>query len=285
MKKVIILFISALVTLFLCLWLNTHEFSPKVEQELAEESFWINKAHQNKKFDAVILGDSRALRGINPKYLSKYEDVYNLAFRSASFTKDYLKYGQSILKNGGTFIIAITPHSFVSLDNPNEHLYEYKNQSFDEVLIKKNHFLHRLLSPFRDRKFNIRQKPKYDKIFFNNGFVATNLKDSNIGQGIEVYKNIFSKRKFDIELFENFLDLARRSGNNYVFFRMPSCLEMEELENSLSIFNENLVKKLVDQSGFKWIGFDNKFNFETYDASHLKPSSAKKFSIYLNKLL
>jgi hypothetical protein len=285
MKKILILFISALITLVICLLVNSQQFSPKVEQDITSETFWTNKAHQTNKFEAVIMGDSRALRGINPAFLSIFENTFNFAFRSATFTSDYLSNAHKLLKTNGTVIIAVTPHSFLSNSSPNEHFYEYKNISIDNVFIKKNKFIHKLFSSFKERKFDMRRIPSFNKNFNQNGFVATDRESNHFQEGLDVYEARFSSNQFDLGLFKKFLKVAKKSKFQYIFFRMPSSKGMENLENKKSGYSDKLTKRLVEESGFQWIDFKERFSFSTYDASHLRPESATKFSKILNKVL
>jgi hypothetical protein len=282
MNKLTKVLISALTTLAICLWINTNHFSPRVEQNLAEESFWINKAHHQKKHDVIIMGDSRALRGINPKELNKVEDVYNFSFRSATFTNNYLDHASKLLNKGGVILVALTPHSFTTSRNANEHFYEYKNQSIDKVFVKKNKILHRLFSPFRDQKFNKNKDHQFNKVFLSNGHVSTDRQGEHFKEGLDVYREIFSKHKFNMTMFKSFLNYAIKLDLKLVFFRMPSCEEMENIENNLGDFDEGKVTGLVRNNGFIWIDFKEKHSFNTYDASHLRPGSAKRFSHILD---
>jgi len=283
MNKILLLTISMMLTLAGCFYLNSKPFSPKFEQEINETSFWVNKVHQSKKYKGLILGDSRGLRGINPDLIGKIPNLYNFSFRSSTLTIDYLSEALKLVGDDGVILVALTPNSLVRVMNPNAHYKEYKYMSMDEVFIKKNKTLYRLFSPFRDRKFDLNSTPEFTKVFFENGFVATNTDLHSVNVGVEIYKKRFMETRIDLDLLRDFLKMATQSKKKFIFFRMPSCIEMEKVENEFSGFDNAAVKELVESAGFKWLDFNERFTFPTYDGSHLTPKAAGGFSEVLNE--
>lgn len=283
MNKNLVLFFTFFLSIIICVLLNTQNFSPKFDQAIREDYFWVNKANLKDSFEVVILGDSRVLRGVNPDFLDFAAAVYNFSFRSLELTQDIVHIASEKLKDQNSWlIIGLTPHSLVETKSPNDHYYQYRNITLEDRILRQNYLFSKLFSPFRDGKFNKNRRPKYQKKFYPNGFIATDLKESEIAEGLETYKKMFYSKNISMDKFENILNFLKNKSINAIFFRMPSCKEMEILENKFSGFDEEIISEKVRESGFFWIDIPSKFNYETYDASHLKPSSAETFSKELN---
>ena len=286
MNKTFITFISFIFFFSCGVFLNLNPFSPKEKQLLEERVFWTNKAHISKKFDAVIIGDSRALRGINPSELSTFRTVYNYSFRSLELTVGFVSESLKLLKNqNSTLIIGLTPNSLVETANPNEHFFEYKNISFEERLLKTNLTVAKLLSPIKDRKYESKSRPKYTKTFHKNGFIATDLVETEIEKGLNTYEERFQTLKVSYSKLDKILKFLKEKNINVIFFRMPSCKEMVVIEDKYSGFNPKLVKEKIQSYGLKWLDINNPYQYDTYDASHLRPYSAMSFSKNLNTMI
>lgn len=278
---------SIIVFSIFFLWINSKPFGQGIEQEILEESFWYAKAHHEKTYDYVIIGDSRALRGINP---SEFElgkkTVFNFSFRSATLNLDYLRAAQRLLKTKESIIlIALTPHSIVNLDKQNEHFYQYSKVSMDTVFLRKHYFINKLLSPIKERKFDLKRKSHFTKKFYENGFVSTNTDKPNIQKGLDLYKDKFEKVDPDYKMVKDILNYAQIENLQLTFFRMPSCMQMENIENQYGPFAVTTLISLVNKFRQKWITIKDEFSYTTYDGSHLVPESAQRFSKKLGKQL
>ena len=57
-------------------------------------------------------------------------------------------------------------------------------------------------------------------------------------------------------------------------FRMPTSAEMAELENTISGYDNELVRKSIEESGGKWLTTKHPSQYHAYDGSHLHYISA-----------
>ncbi len=279
MNKNIILLFSFIITFLICIGVNTQDISPKFDQKLKEEVFWTNKVHNKEKYDFVIMGDSRSLRGINPSLMNTGLNGFNFSFPSAGLNEFYLKKSLDKLKKGGSLIISMTPFSFTKKAYRNEKIKEYLNLSFLEQQINKNYKLKRAFSGITKEKFN--NKPdKHIKEFKLNGYVATKVEKNNPESGVDTYKRNFSNQKYSVEKLKTFIAILDQYRKDYEIYlvRMPVYSKVLDIENTLGKFDEELVKKLVIENSLKWIdSFEQEF--ETYDGSHLTIEAASQYSI------
>lgn len=203
MNKNIGLTFSFIGTFLICIGVNTQEISPKFDQKLKEEVFWTNKVHTKKKYDFVVMGDSRSLRGINPILMNSEMDGFNFSFPSAGLNEFYLNKALDKLKKNGRLIISITPFSFTDKAYRNEKIKEYLNLSFLEQQINKNYKFKRAFSRINKEKFNSKID-KHIKSFNLNGYVATKVEKVNPESGVETYEKNFSTQRYSVEKLKNF---------------------------------------------------------------------------------
>ncbi len=78
-------------------------------------------------------------------------------------------------------------------------------------------------------------------------------------------------------------DGATQAGTqdiSIIAFRPPSSIAMRNLEDSISGFDEEYIKRELEDMGVQWLDF-REGDFNSYDGSHLHFESAKKLSILL----
>ena len=80
------------------------------------------------------------------------------------------------------------------------------------------------------------------------------------------------------------IKIESSKGIKIILFRPTTTRAMNQLEDSLSGFNENDFKKNAIQNGAIWIEFKNS-DFSSYDGSHLKENSARKLSRMIGRRL
>ena len=76
-----------------------------------------------------------------------------------------------------------------------------------------------------------------------------------------------------------------KAGIQVFAFRVPSSVEMEVLENSISGYNNEQVRNAIEMSGGEWLSIPNKESYHSYDGSHLHHNSAILLSEELGKQL
>lgn len=83
------------------------------ESEDVRPGYWIEKLQAPERaFDIVIVGDSRAYRGVDPSLLPG--KALNFGFSGAALDPHYVHTAVQKLRGGGTLIVAVSPHSLTA---------------------------------------------------------------------------------------------------------------------------------------------------------------------------
>jgi hypothetical protein len=84
------------------------------ESEDVRPGYWIEKLQAPERvFDIVIVGDSRAYRGLDPSLLPGR--ALNFGFSGAALDPHYVHTAVQKLRPGGTLVVAVSPHSLTAL--------------------------------------------------------------------------------------------------------------------------------------------------------------------------
>lgn len=261
------------------------------ESEDANPAYWIDKLNAPRNaYDAVILGDSRAYRGIDPRRLPG--KVINFGFSGASLrSPDYLFEGIQKVKPKGTIIVAITPHSLSSRaleSNAFDALYQRHHA--DLVVSRAFAPLYPLTRPYTMAQMAALAKGKVKLLapvspsesYYPGGWVASSRPAVQKAPAIaKMYHEMLSShpvRAFDVEdmLFD--ISWYTHLGYRVVFLRLPTSSDVRQAEN----FDDADLRKRVAELRMEW--FDCPPG-ETYDGSHLTRASAEKISDALARYL
>jgi hypothetical protein len=260
------------------------------------QHFWLAKTHTEKKFDVIVIGDSRVYRGVSPTAMSsilKGCSVFNFGFSNSGLSRTLLQAGEEKLDPTGLKIIVlgVSPLTLTGPAALNKHYTEYKNISRFH-----HHFgpLDKLFDPkltmlaFANLFSHLDKTRGYFQIPHSDGWVESSRIPEKPDRALKSYKRMLTKykvsREIETELFQITAE-QKRNGITVFAFRPPSSQKMEELENKISGFNEKRFKKEFSQAGGIWIDIEDRFEFISYDGSHLRGDSAKLFSRYLAEVI
>ena len=258
----------------------------KRESKNNEEKFWLNKTFAKSKYNIVIIGDSRAYRGISPTEMQKYlknKKILNFGYSSARLSSllfDKAEKKFSPKSNNKIMIIAVTPNSLLAKSFENEHLSENLKMAREkryEILYFNNYL--KYFEPIRGRDFKKDNSPKYIEEYYNDGWIASNKIPEDTSEAIIEYKPWFQKNKVSEKLINNLIAKVKNWENQGITvygFYMPTSWSMKKLEYSLSGFNEDVFSKQFTDAGGNWLKFNK--NYHSYDGSHLDKKSAIEFS-------
>ncbi|MFC2110856.1 hypothetical protein ACFLQ5_00230 [Bacteroidota bacterium] len=278
------------ILLIICVKIFLSE--PIKNVELKNE-FWIKKTHQKAKFNIVVGGDSRIYRGISidklEESLSQNLSGVNLGYSSIGFSGEYLDFMLSKLDlNSETkiMVLGITPHSLTENAAKNEAYHQYNDINWDErykVLYLSKYTKH--FAPYKPWELThsiAKEKTTigYFEDFTSSGWVASYKIPIDTSEAIASYTKTLNKHKISQEVIDElFLKIKEfeKSGITIIGFRVPSTNQMEQLEESLSSFNEEYLKDEFERVGAFWFEFSNS-DFNSYDGSHLHYLSAEKLS-------
>lgn len=269
-------------------------FLPKINSyTMDNKRFWLKKTFAPSKYDVVIVGDSRAYRGLAPEVLTDVTglEVLNFGFSSARINSFMLHQASKKLSEKSTnktIILAITANALTQHINPNEHIQQYLSMPREErwEALYFGDFLN-YFEPIHARKNQVvEEKEHYLQDFRDNGWVASNLIPSDTSKALASYNRWFSKNKVSEkmlnELVQNVKKL-RENGIRVIAFVVPRSMSMKILEVELAKFDESKLRKRLIQAGVEWIPIPDAQKYSTYDGSHLNELSAIQLSKYIGE--
>ncbi|MDE0772865.1 MAG: hypothetical protein OSB25_11770 [Salibacteraceae bacterium] len=263
---------------------------PIKNKELVQE-FWIQKTHANSNFNAVIGGDSRVYRGFSPEDFNdaSVTDLLsiNLGYSSTGFSSDYLDFCLSkfdVNSKKNVLILGITPHSLTKEAFKNEASNKFAIASTFEVFRYKylSSFL-KYLSPYSPSELFNEKTDNYKEKHEKNGWISSYYLEPDSSRALKNYTKTFLKYQVtdnEINAFLNKVKEIRTQDISIIAFRPPSSIAMRNLEDSISGFDEEYIKRELEDMGVQWLDF-REGDFNSYDGSHLHFESAKKLSILL----
>jgi hypothetical protein len=262
-----------------------------------KEKFWADKVHANKRYNVIISGDSRVYRGVDPKSVSMELGglkVLNFGFSSCGFNKYmYREINKRILQRSDTkiIILGITPYSLTTKAQENAHYKQEKDRNPKDIFVRRyvNPFFH-FFDPIKptDLIFNSDTLSGYHESFRNDGWVASYKTPADSMYALNRYRKNFKNNTVQPDIVHQLSVQIKKwveDGVNVFAMRVPSTQAMEILENEISGYNENNVMKEIEDAGGRWLNFENRFDYNSYDGSHLSKEAAIIFSKDLGRTL
>lgn len=261
--------------------------------DVRSDRFFFKKI-EPAKYPAVIYGDSRTYRGVATPIVSAAlgAPAMNLAFSGSGINAEMLAFIDEHLDHEAAerfVIFGITPWMFTEKSRDNEHFHEIarkfsrRTPSEDQCAL---HLFDRIALKKIKEHFSERTSERFDvENFRADGWCPTVLahpeeKAEWVKRGLEGYVALFKATKFSKASMAEFRsrvgDWVSRGVHVFVF-RIPSCREMVELEDSMSGFDEKSFKRAVKELGAIWIEMDVG-GYESYDASHITADSARRMT-------
>lgn len=261
------------------------------ENTAAKDHFWTKKTHGRKKFNILIIGDSRTYRGISANKISNETNglsAINLGYSSTGLDSVYLDFAESRLTSKGerVIVIGVTPYSLTPEAARNYHYNSLA--SLDKSDIFRNLYLNSFLKfadPYRPNE--IRDilagrtgKKGYFMVYEPDGWVRSYKIPSNPNEALASYVKNFENNKVSFISADYFLRRVKQwcdQGIIVIGYRVPSTDAMVALEDSISGFDPAYISNSFIKAGGIWLEYDNN-EFESYDGSHLHFKSAEKLS-------
>lgn len=251
------------------------------------DSFWLQKANAEARYDIVLLGDSRVYRGISPEDMAIVLDGYeilNFGFSANGLNPQMYGLAEDKLASDGRqiMVLGISPYSLTPESAPNEHYTSIISQNPEPVSPFGSIAL---FQPITLQELNtlITNAPPTDYYYQEprpDGWVASYRYPVNLEAGEQVYRDIFIDNQIESELVDALISQAGEWASNGVCvyaFRMPASNAVRQLEDTLSGFNEMSIQAQLETNGVIWIDIDPE-QYNTYDGSHLNIDSARQFS-------
>ncbi len=262
--------------------------------ELLRKNFWTKKVHSKKKYNIIFLGDSRVYRGIDTKKIkdglaNQNAEVLNFGFSSGGHNAIIFNAAEKKLNHNEKKIIVlgITPFSLTPAAQQNRHYLEELNRSKGEV-IERLYFYPFLFffEPYNLQSIFYPNFIKYFEKFHSDGWVESYKIPQNPKEALLSYQKEFENNKVEELIIKNLLNQVKewhQKGITVYAFRPPSNKYMEKLENKISGFSETAFIEKFESMGGRWIEINDRYNYTSYDGSHLHFKSAQKLSRVLGE--
>lgn len=272
---------------------------PKNPDKYLKDSFWALKVHDSKKYNFIIIGDSRTYRGISPyeieDILPDY-NVFNFAFSNGGLNPQIYKAAESRLdatQKPAIILIGVTALTLNDISMPNEQYSQELRRPKEEVL--ERIYLGKYLNYFspvspmvvKNILQGIQPTSNYISIYHDNGWVESDKFPKDTLEAMPFYEKDFSLHTTNYQLLAKLcqqINLWAEQGIKVFAFRPPAAQPLITLEDSIGNYNEDVIKRSIESSGGYWIEV-NPYLYKTYDGSHLNKNESRKLSQYIaNKI-
>lgn len=253
------------------------------------------------KAKSMIIGDSRAFQGIQPRVLNSYfaDKGYDIPFLNYSFTIAQAMmgplYNESILKKldtsskNGVFIISITPEMLSS-----NKKYEVEKGNFKEEGQPPHNMNFVTMNPNYEYLFKNLSFFHFKAIFRKNSTLHKDgwLEETNLPTE-ESQMNMWRKKQIDLFLEDaegawlsdiriqsliQLIETLNQYGSVYVV-RMPISNEFLNYEKKYFPDFENVMDAIVTTKQITYFDFNTyDKKYKTYDGHHIDKFSGKEFT-------
>ena len=296
-ERIIAVFVLALVGLVLLGLLRPVSPDPQDDVRAARNAFFIEKTHGRPVYDMVVVGDSRALRGISPGEIERLNPglrVYNFAFHAGGFNDEIFAAAEALLDPASphkAMVIAPTPLGFIQWKQNNAQYREYLHKPVDEVLLYSKgfalaHFL-QPLSPtvFLRKALGMKPPRLLEEDFTAAGWISTRQTPADNFADLSVLRDQLLGNRSEPAVMANLMaqvaDWESRGIHVFGTF-VPAYAPRVALEDSMLDFPRQAFMADFDRAGGRFFS-DPGTGYETYDGSHLYADSAVRFSAVLGK--
>lgn len=260
------------------------------ENEDANPGYWIAKLHAPEQtYDSVILGDSRAYRGIDPSQLPG--KALNFGFSGAALSPRYIHEGVEKIKRRGTIVVVVTPHSLSSRALESNAFSELSTRHQTDLALSRSFApLYPITRPYTvpqmaalaRRRVSVFAPASPSETYHEGGWVASSRPAVTSAPAIaKLYREMLKDHPVGPrEIEELMYQLTWYSASRYrvVFLRLPVSPDVLEAES----FDDTVLRERIKTLGMEWFECPPG---ETYDGSHLTADSARKISEALGRYL
>lgn len=260
-----------------------------------ETAFYINKAHQQRVFDGIVVGDSRALRGVSPAAMAHSlgnRRIYNFAINSCGLDREIFAAAEKLLDPASPepfVILAPTSLTFQPWKRQNAMFREYKAKARDQVWLYQHvPAIARFMQPvsptvYLRRAFDIRPAKRLEQEFHADGWIATRQVPVDDLTDLSQHREYLAGNVVDPILIGELMLQTREwtaRGIRVFAFYPPAQPARTAMEDSVLGFDRQAFAEEFVRAGGKWLDIGGE-GLQTYDGSHLEADSAVRMSATL----
>ena len=258
--------------------------------EIAEKRFWQKKINSAERYDAVFLGDSRCLNGIDPAFLSQALSIsaYNGAFSAGGLNKTiYQHANKQYLKAESTgfraVILVITPWSMGDSARKNALFHSLQAESA-KVSGASETYLSMLFKSVKMQDIKLLFLGNQTRmVMHDNGWQERTNRPRAKSQkrGLKHFRTLLNNIKFTQDNIDELIEQTqqwRKQGVRVFAVYPPSISAMENLEmKELKWDWRDLIRKF-EAAGGVFLDVPDRNAYNAYDSIHLNSRDAAKFS-------
>lgn len=278
---------------FLIALLNVFIVRAKINDpggEIAEKRFWKKKISSPERYDAVFLGDSRCLNGIDPTFLAQALGItaYNGAFSAGGLNKViYQHANKQYLKSGGNgfraVILVVTPWAMGNSARKNALFNNLQTEASKDTVHSETYF--RML--FKSVKLQdiklLFLGSQSRMVMHDNGWQERTNRPRGKSQkrGLKHFRTLLNNTEFTGDNIDELVEQTkkwRQQGIRVFAVYPPSISAMENLElKEIKWDWRGLIKKFEAAGGI-FLDVPDRNTYNAYDSIHLNSRDAAKFS-------
>lgn len=276
---------------------------PKDEEKYMAELFWARKTFAPKKFDVVVMGDSRVYRGISPGIIEKRlpeMNVLNFAYSNGGLNTTMFEAAEQKLAENEKqkiILLGISANTVTGYSAGNDQYQQELNRPREEIL--ERFYLNPILywfSPTAPKKLRkhfsmVEDTAFYRNKYFMDGYVESEKFPVDTTAAISSYIDDFTNYKVEEKYLKTLFEQVKKWGRHEILvvgFTPPVSRPMQMLEDTLGLFDVAKIKSGFEMAGGHWVDI-NPANYRTYDGSHLEIESARilsdEIAVYIEKLI
>ena len=287
-------FLTAIITLCIGFFRPIPE-DPEYNTMTQWERFWVLKTHTTiNKYDLVALGDSRTYRGLVPQEMDSILQglkILNFGYSAGGLNKEMYHEGEIRLASNGkpkVIILGVTPRNLSEITKKNDFFFQEKHRNFAYKFFR----MHApwFVDFFKPITIDVLEnvagltKPSvmYYQEFHNDGWAAAWTVPERPDLQLAGYRAQFQdpSNRASESLMNDLVDQVKKWTSQGIFVfacRFPTTQKMRELEDNFGGLDEINLSARITAAGGRWMNFPCS-TYVSYDGSHLRKESAKKFS-------
>lgn len=265
---------------------------PKDKEKYLGELFWTRKTFAPAKYNIVLMGDSRIYRGLSPNRIERYipeTKVLNFAYSNGGLNPTMFKAAAKKLAQNKPIKVIVLGVSANTITNYSAENIQYiqelnlpREKIFERLYLNPVRYWFSATTPeeLRDHFNKKENKTYYRNKFYMNGYVASEKFPADTMEALQGYIKDFTNYKVSDQNLKLLFDQVNNwtmNGIKVIGFRPPVPAPMRALEDTLGLYNENIIEQGIKQAGGYWIHIDPN-RYITYDGSHLTIESAQRLS-------
>ncbi len=259
--------------------------------------FFINKTHQGPNYDAVIIGDSRALRAVSAEEMGDSLGglrVFNFSFHAGGMNREMFQEAEKLLDDQSQtpiVVFAPTALSFLPSKARNAQFHEYLNKPRDQVWIYRifpglAHWFQPVAPSIFIQKGLGTHPPKLlEQDFHADGWIATDQVPWDDLTDLARHRRPLVGKKVDEAGISEFMDQTLEwtgQGVKVFGFFPPAHEPRVAQEDSILGFDRETFIKSFRAAGGIWLDIARD-GYQSYDGSHLVSDSALELSRDLSR--